>query len=73
MLYRHRQTDVVVEVRDGKVMGGVWEPVEAGSPPPPKAGRGSSRQAWADHASTVGVEVSEDMSRDDIIAAVEGE
>lgn len=39
---------------------------------PPKAGRGASRQAWADYAGTVGVDVDDDMTRDDIIEAVEG-
>ena len=79
MRYRHQQTGVVVDVRDSKVMDGVWAPADepAGAPPsedvgPPKAGRGSSRQAWADHAATLGVDVDAGMSRDDIIEAVEG-
>jgi len=38
---------------------------------PPRAGRGSSRDAWADHAATLEVTVTDDMTRDDIIAAVD--
>lgn len=38
---------------------------------PPKAGPGSSRDAWAEYAAQVGVEVGEDVSRDEIIEAVE--
>lgn len=42
-----------------------------GSPePPPRVGRGSSRAAWAAYAAEVGIEVSDDMGRDDIIEAV---
>jgi hypothetical protein len=40
---------------------------------PPKAGPGSSRDAWATYAETLGVTVTEDMSRDDIADAVEDE
>lgn len=39
--------------------------------PPPRHGAGSGRDAWAAHAEHLGVEVSDDDSRDDIIAAVE--
>jgi hypothetical protein len=39
---------------------------------PPKAGAGSSRQAWADYAATLGVAVPDEWTRDDIIDAVEG-
>lgn len=38
---------------------------------PPKSGSGASRQAWADHAESKGVEVNPDWKREDIIAAVE--
>jgi hypothetical protein len=41
--------------------------------PPPKAGRGSGREAWADYAhNVVGIEVPDDWNRNDIVAAVEG-
>lgn len=38
---------------------------------PPKSGRGSGAQAWADYAQANGVDVDEDASKDDIIAALE--
>jgi hypothetical protein len=49
------------------------EPDEPEPGPPPKAGRGSGREAWADYAhNVVGIEVPDDWNRNDIIAAVEG-
>jgi hypothetical protein len=38
---------------------------------PPKSGAGSGRDTWADHAAALGIEVDDDMTRDEIIAAVE--
>lgn len=35
---------------------------------PPRAGKGSGRDAWAEFASTKGVDVEADASRDEIIA-----
>ena len=40
---------------------------------PPKTGPGSSRDAWAEYAESLDVEVNEGMSRDDIVAAVEAD
>jgi hypothetical protein len=40
--------------------------------PPPMGGPGSGREAWVAYAAGVGVEVTEDMTRDDIVEAVEG-
>jgi len=40
-------------------------------PPPPKAGPGSSRDAWVEYAERLDIEVTDDMTRDEIIAAVE--
>lgn len=37
---------------------------------PPKAGPGSSAEAWRTYAAGVGVEVEADASRDDVIAAL---
>ncbi len=81
MRLRNRATGVVVNVRDDKQLGAEWGPADAGPPgtadvsdddgPPPKAGRGSSRDAWADYATSQGIDVDDDMGRDDIIAAVE--
>jgi hypothetical protein len=44
------------------------EPLPA---PPPRAGRGSSEQAWRGYAELVGVTVPDGAGRDDIIAACE--
>jgi hypothetical protein len=38
---------------------------------PPRVGRGASAKAWAAYAEALGVELSGDMGRDDIIAAVD--
>ena len=38
---------------------------------PPRAGRGASSAAWAEYATALGIELSGDMGRDDIIAAVD--
>lgn len=38
---------------------------------PPASGAGSSRDAWVEYANALGMEVPDDMSRDDIIAALE--
>jgi hypothetical protein len=40
---------------------------------PPRAGAGSGRDVWAAYAESQGVEVTDDMTRDEIIAAVEEE
>lgn len=55
--------DAAEDAAEGPVAG---EQVE-----PPRAGRGSSRDAWAAYAATVGVTVGADDTRDDIIAAVD--
>lgn len=41
-----------------------------GSSEPPRAGKGSSRDAWAQFAADRGVHVEDEDSRDDIIAAL---
>lgn len=43
----------------------------AGSSRPPLTGRGSGRDAWATYARDIGVRVTPDMKREDIINAVE--
>jgi hypothetical protein len=40
-------------------------------PEPPRGGAGSGLDAWRDYADKTGVEVADDMNRDDIIAAVD--
>lgn len=61
------------------------EGTQAGAPPgdetaqpepdgvgePPRTGRGSGREPWARYAHAAGVHISDDMNRDDIIAAVD--
>lgn len=37
---------------------------------PPKSGPGSGRDAWAAYAASLGVEVTDDMNRDDIVEAL---
>lgn len=39
---------------------------------PPRSGAGSGRDVWAEYAAAKGVEVTDDMTRDDIVAAVDG-
>lgn len=43
----------------------------AGGGEPPRAGRGSGKEAWAEYATGLGVEFDPEASRDDIIAAVD--
>lgn len=40
-------------------------------PEPPRGGTGSGVEAWRDYATKTGVEIDDDMNRDDIIAAVD--
>lgn len=55
----------------------VWEGVPvtvAPSPPggePPRSGRGASVKAWRRHAESLGLEVPDGASREEIIAAVD--
>lgn len=58
-------------VRDGRARyADEGEQVEESSPPPPRSGTGSGRDAWAAWAQQRNFPVTEDMTRDDIIAAV---
>lgn len=43
---------------------------EGGDEPPPRGGAGSGVEEWRSYAESKGVEVDEDASRDDIVAAV---
>lgn len=47
------------------------EPVATSTGAPPKAGKGSSREAWVEFAEARGVHVDGEDKREDIIAAVE--
>ena len=44
---------------------------EAESGEPPRGGPGSGIDAWTAYAESLGVEVTDDMTRDDIVAAVD--
>jgi hypothetical protein len=44
---------------------------DEGDTPPPKAGAGSSAEAWSKFAASKGVDVPADAKRDDVIAALE--
>ena len=57
----------VTATEDATTVGGDEPDVEA----PPRSGAGSGVGAWAKHARALGVPVTYDMSRDDIIAAVD--
>jgi hypothetical protein len=60
----------------GLLAGEVEEPSdpdggsEAPGSAPPKSGKGSGRDAWAEYAEALGVTVDHDANRDDIIAAL---
>jgi hypothetical protein len=56
----------------GWTVAGQQADVSGDDGPPPKVGRGSSRDAWAEYATSQGVEVTDDMTRAEIIEAVEG-
>lgn len=40
---------------------------------PPLAGKGSSRASWAAYARSLGIQIDDDMGRDDIVDAVDDE
>lgn len=47
-----------------------WEADDTAGPPP-KAGKGSSKEAWVEYATAHGVELDPEATRDAIIAALE--
>jgi hypothetical protein len=49
-----------------------YAPVTSTSSVPPKSGRGSGRDEWATYAEEHGFGPTDDMTRDEIIEAVEG-
>lgn len=54
---------------DAGDQGGTAAPAPTALTPPPQAGVGSGRDAWADYASANGVAVQDDWKRDQIIEA----
>lgn len=67
------EVEVTVHDGDGTTREGTAEAVSttSGGEPPPQGGPGSSRSAWLDYAAALSVDVAEDASREDIIAACE--
>ena len=57
----------VTATEDATTVGGDEPDVEA----PPRSGAGSGVGAWAKYVRTLGLTVTDDMGRDDIIAAVD--
>lgn len=58
-------------VNDGRARWPLAEPKPAAAEPPPRSGAGSGRDAWAAYAADRQVPVTDDMTRDDIAAAVD--
>lgn len=48
-------------------------PAASGVAEPPRAGRGSSEDAWREYATGLGIDVPNDAGRDDIIALVDAQ
>lgn len=60
-------------ITNPKVWDGDDEPEEFQEiePEPPRHGKGSGLEAWRSYAMSLGVDLEEGMSRDDVIAAVD--
>ena len=56
---------------DGELPKGKDSGPAADGDAPPRAGKGSGRAEWAAYAESVGVQVDDDATRDEIIAAVD--
>ena len=70
--YINDTTKVVVDVRDDKVMGRGWSPLDSGPGADDGRPKGNgSRDDWAAYATAKGVQFADDAGRDDIKAAVE--
>jgi len=59
----------IAELEREKAAGG--DGAGGNGPVPPRRGSGSSAQAWREYATSVGVEVDPEASREDVIAALE--
>ncbi len=67
-IYRPGSTvDVSALEADHLTSRGLATPVDL----PPSAGKGSTRRAWETAATRAGITVDDDMTRDDLIAAVQ--
>lgn len=49
----------------------VDEPADPEGAEPPRSGRGSGVEAWTEYATSLGIEVPEGASRDDVVALVD--
>lgn len=58
------------QITNPKAWGEDVESEATSDGPPPKAGRGSGKEAWAAYAEKLDVDVDADATRDDIVAAV---
>jgi hypothetical protein len=70
-LKHHLDLGMVEEVAAEVVSTPQGDAAAAADVAPPRAGKGSGRDEWAAYAAAVGVVVDDDMSRDDIIDAVD--
>ena len=69
-----QEPEPAVEVTDGEVTATVDtedESEDAEDEAPPRSGAGSGQGAWAKYARNLGLTVSDDLNRDDIIALVD--
>jgi hypothetical protein len=74
--YRQVAAESGLDLETGETLAVEPEPEpepepESESQAPPRAGKGSGREEWAAYAESVGVEVTDDMTRDEIIEATE--
>jgi hypothetical protein len=65
------EADTSGAVEDIENLGEIADAELAEAEAPPKSGAGSGRDVWAAYAESLGVEVTGDMTRDEIIEAVE--
>lgn len=58
-------------ITNPNVWEGADESSETSSDEPPRSGKGSGVEAWLAYAESKGIDMPEDASRDDVIAAVD--
>lgn len=64
-------TSVAKRIGDHAWEVGGAEPEPSGNEPPPRSGRGSGVEAWRSYAEANGVGIDSEMSREQIIGALE--
>lgn len=65
-----QRVSVAGSKRDARLRAGYRQVEAAVSSVPPRSGKGSGLDAWTEYASTNGVQVKDDATRDDVIEAV---